>query len=112
MDAIDKQTFNVYDPASKELLATMPDMNASETNDAIQTAHLSLAAWQAFTAHQRAEIVNKIYVLMNVYQEQLARIITAECGKPLAEARGEVMFSASFFKWFVCTFHHRQCIHF
>ena len=105
-------------------------MNVSETNEAIETAQLSLNAWQSFTAHARCgitkiiiyypctysllscpflneqihkkytEIVNKIYVLMNVYQEQLARIITAECGKPLSEARGEVMYSASFFKWF------------
>merc|ERR1719237_1931232 len=75
-------------------------MNVTETNDAIQTAQLSLDAWQSFTAHARCEIVNKIYVLMNVYQEELARIITAECGKPLTESRGEVLYSASFFKWF------------
>eukprot|EP00485_Elphidium_margaritaceum_P005040 CAMPEP_0202692614 /NCGR_PEP_ID=MMETSP1385-20130828/6943_1 /ASSEMBLY_ACC=CAM_ASM_000861 /TAXON_ID=933848 /ORGANISM="Elphidium margaritaceum" /LENGTH=529 /DNA_ID=CAMNT_0049348177 /DNA_START=37 /DNA_END=1626 /DNA_ORIENTATION=- len=99
-DALDKQTFDVLDPASNEIITSLPDMGAAETNDAIETAYESLTAWQSFTCHARAEIVNKIYVLMNVYQEQLARIITAECGKPLAEARGEVMFSASFFKWF------------
>eukprot|EP01083_Nonionella_stella_P154278 496913_1 len=99
-DAVDKQTFDVLDPASNEVIATIPDMNASETNEAIQTAHLSLAEWQSYTVHARSEIVNKIYVLMNVYHEQLARILTAECGKPLAEARGEIMFAASFFKWF------------
>jgi len=99
-DAIDKDTFNVLDPASNEIIATLPNMSASETNDAINTAKLSLDAWQSFTAHARSEIVNKIYVLMNVYHEQLARIITAECGKPLSESRGEVMYSAAFFKWF------------
>eukprot|EP01084_Bolivina_argentea_P007486 14040_1 len=99
-DAIDKKTFDVYDPASNEIIATLPDMDVSETNEAIQTADLSLHAWQSFTAQYRCEIVNKIYVLMNVYNEQLARIITAECGKPLTESRGEVMYSAAFFKWF------------
>eukprot|EP01083_Nonionella_stella_P154277 496912_1 len=99
-DAVDKQTFDVLDPASQEIIATLPDMNASETNEAIHTAHLSLDAWQSFTSHARCEIVNKIYVLMHVYQEQLARIITAECGKPLSESRGEVLYSAAFFKWF------------
>ena len=52
-DAIDKQTFEVYDPASKECIATLPDMNVSETNDAIETAQLSLNAWQSFTAQAR-----------------------------------------------------------
>jgi len=100
VDAIDKQTFQVLDPASNEVIQTLPDMGVSETNEAIETAQMSLEAWQSFTAHARSEIVHKIYVLMNVYQEPLARLITAECGKPLQEARGEVLYSASFFKWF------------
>ena len=75
-------------------------MGASETKSAIDIAYKSMASWQALTLNQRCDIVQKINILLMANQEQLAHIVTSECGKPLAEAKGEIAYTASFFKWF------------
>ena len=90
----------VRDPASGLLLAEVPDCGASETQRAIAAADAALPAWRAQTAKQRAQMLQRWFVLINQNAEDLARMITAECGKPLTEARGEVAYGASFVEWF------------
>ncbi|MCP5267488.1 MAG: NAD-dependent succinate-semialdehyde dehydrogenase [Zoogloeaceae bacterium] len=90
----------VIDPATGERLAEVPAMGASETNDAIAAAERALPAWRTKTAKERALILQRWYDLINAHANDLAQMITAECGKPLAEAKGEVGYGASFIEWF------------
>ena len=99
-DADDGAVFDVTDPASGEVIATIPDMGASETRRAIEAADAAWPAWRAKTAKERAAILRKLYFLMMENQEDLAQILTAECGKPIFEGRGEIAYGASFIEWF------------
>ncbi|AND67720.1 succinate-semialdehyde dehdyrogenase [Dyella thiooxydans] len=90
----------VHNPASGARLGTVPDMGATETTRAIEAAQAALPAWAALTAKQRAHILRKMHDLMLQHQDDLARLMTAEQGKPLAEARGEIAYSAAFLEWF------------
>ncbi len=90
----------VHNPATGELLGTVPDMGAEETRRAIAAAHRAFPAWAARTAKERAQILRRLHQLMMEHQEDLARLMTAEQGKPLAESRGEIAYSASFIEWF------------
>ena len=93
-------TLAVADPASGEPLGTVPDMGARETRRAIAAAERVLPPWRARTAKERAAILRRWYELMMANQEDLARLMTAEQGKPLAESRGEIAYAASFIEWF------------
>ncbi len=93
-------TRNVVNPASGVCLGTVPDVTAAETRRAIDAAASALPAWAGHTAKERARILRHIGELMLQHQDDLARLMTAEQGKPLAEARGEIAYSASFFEWF------------
>jgi succinate-semialdehyde dehydrogenase / glutarate-semialdehyde dehydrogenase len=95
-----KKTFAVNNPASGALLGSVPDMGAAETRRAIEAAARAWPAWRAKTAKERAAILRKWFDLMMAAQEDLAQILTAEQGKPLAEARGEIAYGASFIEWF------------
>jgi succinate-semialdehyde dehydrogenase/glutarate-semialdehyde dehydrogenase len=90
----------VSDPASGGKLAEVPLMTAAETARAIAAAAAALPAWQAKTAKERAAVLRRWYELIVASAEDLAQLITAECGKPIAEARGEVAYGASFVEWF------------
>ena len=90
----------VRNPASGELLGTVPDMGATETRQAIDAAHAAFPAWAKKTAKERAQVLRRMHELMLQHQDDLAALMTAEQGKPLAEARGEVAYSASFLEWF------------
>lgn len=90
----------VRNPANGETIAQVPDMGAAETKRAIAAADAALPAWRAKTAKERAAILRKWFELIMANQEDLARIMTLEQGKPLAEARGEVAYGASFVEWF------------
>jgi succinate-semialdehyde dehydrogenase/glutarate-semialdehyde dehydrogenase len=90
----------VSDPATGGVLGTVPDMGAAETRRAIQAAERAWPAWRAKTAKERAVILRKWFDLMMASQEDLAQILTAEQGKPLTEARGEIAYGASFIEWF------------
>ncbi len=90
----------VHNPASGELLGTVPDMGADETRHAIDAAHAAFPAWAKKTAKERAQVLRRLHDLMLQHQDDLARLMTAEQGKPLAEAKGEVAYSASFLEWF------------
>jgi len=90
----------VIDPASGQTLGTVPDMGAAETRRAIQASERAWPAWRARTAKERAVILRKWFDLMMASQDDLAQLLTAEQGKPLAEARGEIAYGASFIEWF------------
>src|ERR671919_532755 len=94
------KTFPVINPATGAQLGTVPKMGADETRRAIEAAERAWPAWRAKTAKERAAILRKWFDLMMANQEDLAQILTAEQGKPLAEARGEIAYGASFIEWF------------
>ena len=100
LDQADARTCVVGNPATGAQLGTVPDFGAVETEAAIVAAHAALPAWSARTAKERAQLLRRMHELMLQHQEDLARILTAEQGKPLAEARGEIAYSASFLEWF------------
>ncbi|MDK2779639.1 MAG: NAD-dependent succinate-semialdehyde dehydrogenase [Pseudomonadota bacterium] len=99
-DAASGKTFDVTNPATGELLAKVADMGADETREAIAIAEKAQIEWRARTAKERCDILERWYDLMIEAKEDLAIIMTAEQGKPLAESRGEVGYGASFLKWF------------
>jgi succinate-semialdehyde dehydrogenase / glutarate-semialdehyde dehydrogenase len=100
VDADGGKTIAVDNPATGEILGTVPSMGAAETRRAIEAANAAFPAWRAKTAKERAAILRKWFDLMMANQEDLARLMTAEQGKPLAESRGEIVYAASFIEWF------------
>ncbi|RII30234.1 MAG: succinate-semialdehyde dehydrogenase I [Geobacter sp.] len=100
LDADSGATIDVTNPASNEKLGTIPKMATDETRRAIEAANAALPAWRAKTAKERSVILRKWYELMMANQDDLAVIMTAEQGKPLAESRGEIAYAASFIEWF------------
>jgi len=100
LDAEGGKTFPITNPATGETLAAVPDMGAAETRRAIEAAERAWPAWRAKTAKERHAILLKWFNLLMQNQEDLAQILTAEQGKPLAEARGEIAYGASFIEWF------------
>ncbi|CAO3377575.1 NADP-dependent succinate-semialdehyde dehydrogenase [Azospirillum argentinense] len=99
-DAFSGKTFAVTNPATGEELARVADVGAEETRQAINAADAALPAWRAKTAKERAAILRRWFELIMAAQEDLAVLMTLEQGKPLAEARGEVAYGASFIEWF------------
>ena len=99
-EADDGATFDVINPATGEVIAAVPDMGTQETRRAIEAANAAWPSWRAKTAKERAAILRKLYFLMMENQEDLAQILTAECGKPILEGRGEIAYGASFIEWF------------
>jgi succinate-semialdehyde dehydrogenase/glutarate-semialdehyde dehydrogenase len=93
-------TFAVRNPASGEIIANIPDMGVVETRRAIAAADAAWPAWRALTAKQRAATMRRWFDLMVAHADDLALLMTSEQGKPLAEARGEVIYGASFVEWF------------
>src|ERR1700738_1701331 len=100
VDAYDRTTIPVKDPASGETLGTVPKMGADETRRAIEAADKALPAWRGKTAKERAQILRRWFDLMMANQDDLAALMTAEQGKPLAESKGEIAYAASFIEWF------------
>jgi succinate-semialdehyde dehydrogenase / glutarate-semialdehyde dehydrogenase len=92
--------FDVTDPATGQKLVDVANLGATETRHAIAAAAKAWPAWRAQTARQRAAIMMKWFHLLHQHADDLARIMTAEQGKPLAEAKGEVGYGASFIEWF------------
>lgn len=95
-----RSDLEVTDPATGEVLGFMPDCSADETTEAIAAAEKAMRGWRARTHAERADLLMKWYRLMLDHAEDLARILTAEQGKPLEEARGEILYGASFVRWF------------
>ena len=99
-DAGSRATVDVINPATEQKLGTVPNMGAAETRRAIEAAHTAFPAWARKTAKERAVILRRWHDLMMANQDDLGVLMTAEQGKPLAEARGEIAYAASFLEWF------------
>ena len=100
VDADSGATFDVTDPATGQPIGVVPSFGAAETRRAVEAANAAYPAWRALTGKERASILRRWYDLMLEHQEDLAVIMTAEQGKPMAESRGEIVFGASFIEWF------------
>ena len=96
----DTAAITVTNPATGEVVGRVPNLGAAETEFAIEAARLAQPAWAARTAKDRAAILRRWFDLMLENADDLARILTLEQGKPLAEARGEILYGASFVEWF------------
>nr|WP_025827434.1 NAD-dependent succinate-semialdehyde dehydrogenase [Acetobacter persici] len=99
-DAADGQRIDVDNPANGDIIGSVPACTADDTQTAIEAARIAQIAWRTKTGSQRADILYSWYQLVLDNVEDLARIMTAEQGKVLAEARGEVRYAASFLKWY------------
>jgi len=100
VDADDAATAPVTNPATGAVIGSVPNCGAAETRRALQAAEAALPAWRALTAKERAAKMRTWFDLIMANQEDLALIMTTEQGKPLAEARGEIAYAASFIEWF------------
>ncbi|KPG96039.1 succinate-semialdehyde dehydrogenase [Pseudomonas sp. RIT-PI-q] len=100
IDADNGNVISVNNPATGDIIGTVPKMGAAETRRAIEAANRALPAWRALTAKDRAVKLRKWFELLMANQETLARLMTMEQGKPLAESRGEIAYAASFIEWF------------
>ncbi|ACY83418.1 succinate-semialdehyde dehydrogenase I [Edwardsiella piscicida] len=99
-DADSGDVMTVINPASGDTLGSVPKMGAAETRRAIEAAAHALPGWRARTGKARAQILRRWFDLILAHQEDLARLMTLEQGKPLAESRGEIAYAASFIEWF------------
>ncbi|MDM1783515.1 NAD-dependent succinate-semialdehyde dehydrogenase [Acinetobacter bereziniae] len=99
-DADNLQRTDIYNPATQEIIGTVPNMGKTEAERAIQAAANAWSAWKNKTAKDRSIILKRWFELMVEQADELAFILTSEQGKPLAEARGEILYAASFVEWF------------
>ncbi|NOR32388.1 MAG: succinate-semialdehyde dehydrogenase [Sulfitobacter sp.] len=93
-------TFDVTNPSTGAIIATLPDMGVAQTKDAIDAAYAAQVAWAKRTGKERGAVLRRLFDLMVANADDLAIILTAEMGKPFAEAKGEVMYGASYVEWF------------
>ena len=100
IDALNGETLDVFNPANGEVVASVSSVGATETQAAIDAAEKAQKSWQKKTAKERSVILRNWFNLMMQHQEDLAKIMTAEQGKPLAESRAEIAYAASFIEWF------------
>lgn len=100
VEAESGKAFPVRNPADGSELAQVPDMGVQETRRAIEAAHAAWPAWRDKTAKERSAVLKRWHQLILDNQEDLARLMTAEQGKPLTESRGEIAYGASFVEWF------------
>ncbi|CAJ2500602.1 Uu.00g034550.m01.CDS01 [Anthostomella pinea] len=94
------KTFEVHDPATGKLIGTCPEFTAKDTDNAIAAAATAFREFRTKTGRERSKLLRKWYDLMMENSDDLATLITLENGKPLADAKGEVNYAASFFEWF------------
>jgi succinate-semialdehyde dehydrogenase/glutarate-semialdehyde dehydrogenase len=100
IEADSGKTIAVRNPATGETVGTVPALGAAETRRAIEAANRAYPAWRALTAKERSAVLRKLFDLMIANADDLALLMTSEQGKPLAEAKGEVVYAASFVEWF------------
>ncbi len=100
LDADNRSTFDVTNPADGAVIGTVPNMGAAETRRAIEAANAAWPAWKGKTGKERTAILRRWYDLILANQDDLAVLMTTEQGKPLAESRGEIVYGASFVEWF------------
>lgn len=100
VDAASGKTIAIDNPATGETIATVPSLSAEEVRGSIAAADKAWASWRKKTGKERANVMRTWFNLMMEHQEDLARLMTMEQGKPLAESRGEIAYAASFIEWF------------
>lgn len=100
LTAASGKSINVSNPATQQNIGTVPSLDTHEIRNAINSANSALGGWQAKTAKERAHILRNWFNLMMQHQDDLAVLMTAEQGKPLAESKGEIAYAASFVEWF------------
>ena len=100
VNADDGSTIDVINPVNQEIIGHVPNCGAQETNVAIKAAAVAQKEWRQRPAKEKASVLRSFYDLICSNQNDLARILTYEQGKPLAEAAGEIAYSASFIEWF------------
>ena len=100
VDAVDGSTFEVTNPATGEVIGSVPDGGAADAIAAIDAAHEAQQAWAATTARQRADILYRAWQLMGERHEDLSRLMTTEQGKPLKAARAEVTYASDFLRFY------------
>ena len=100
VSAESNRTIAVHNPATGELVGNASSLAREETRAAIRAAERALPGWRKLTAKERSAHLRKWFDLIMQNQDDLARIMTAEQGKPLAEARGEIAYAASYIEWF------------
>ena len=100
VEADNGRTLTVRNPATGETIGTVPALGAVETRRAIEAANRALPGWRSMLAKERAAVLRRLFDLMLENQDDLAVILTAEQGKPLAEAKGEIAYAASFIEWY------------
>ncbi|MDN0085519.1 NADP-dependent succinate-semialdehyde dehydrogenase [Crenobacter sp. SG2305] len=99
-DADNGETIPVNNPATGEIIGHVPKMGAAEATRAVETAHAAFKLWKKKTAKERAVLLRRWFDLMMANQDDLAKILTVEQGKPLAEAKGEIAYGASYIEWY------------
>jgi succinate-semialdehyde dehydrogenase/glutarate-semialdehyde dehydrogenase len=100
VDASDKKTIAVVNPANNEVIGLVPQLTADDVTGAIQAANNALPAWRDMSAKERSKLMRRWFELCMLHQEDLAILLTSEQGKPLSEARGEIAYGSSFIEWF------------
>ena len=100
VDAKSGKSFEVVNPSNGQVIVSVPDLDVIDARIAIDAAHEAFPHWSKKTAKERSIILNQFYKLMLENADDLAAILTAEMGKPLAEAKGEIIYGASFIEWF------------
>jgi succinate-semialdehyde dehydrogenase/glutarate-semialdehyde dehydrogenase len=100
VEAASGRRFQIINPSTGAMVGQVPDLDASDTERAVKAAHAAFAAWRAKTGKERAAILRRWYELIMAAQADLGAIMTAEQGKPLAEAKAEIAYGAAFIEWF------------
>eukprot|EP00094_Tigriopus_californicus_P005264 TCALIF_05074-PA protein Name:"Similar to Aldh5a1 Succinate-semialdehyde dehydrogenase, mitochondrial (Rattus norvegicus)" AED:0.17 eAED:0.17 QI:569/0.8/0.83/1/1/1/6/157/600 len=100
VEATSGKTFEVTNPVNGKVIGSVPDMDTIDANKAIDAAHEAFQTWRDTTAKERSALLRKWFEMCNKNHNELAKILTAEQGKPLAEAKGEVSYGSSFLEWF------------
>ena len=100
VDAAEQKTLEVTNPATGEVIATVPSVSAAQVEQAVAAAETALTTWKLTTAKERSALLRKWFNLIVENQEDLAVILSTEQGKPLTESRGEILYGASFIEWF------------
>ncbi|MEP2532622.1 NAD-dependent succinate-semialdehyde dehydrogenase [Shimia sp.] len=95
-----RSVFDVINPSTTDVIATLPDLGVGGTRAAIDAAFIAQKSWAAKTGKERGAVLRRLFDLMIANVDDLAAILTAEMGKPLAEAKGEIMYGASYLEWF------------
>lgn len=98
-DAVSGKTYSIQNPATQALLADVVDSGKQDAEKAVQAAHAAFASWSAVIPKEKARLLKAWFNLIVENQEALAALMTSECGKPIAESRGEVVYGASFVEW-------------